>query len=92
MRRVFWHSLRGLSVVGAAACALWLVLLSMFLLSTGGTYSRTFEDGSVACGIPVFTREEWFWPAHQLFGAPLALLVAFWRTAAYSSGRVGMLE
>ena len=92
MRRAFWYSLKGVSVVGVAACALWLTLLSMFLLSTGGTYSRTFEDGSIACGIPVFTRGEWFWPAFQLFGAPLAVLVASWRAAAFCSGRIRMLQ
>lgn len=92
MRKTFWYSLKGVSVAGVAVCALWLVLLSIFLLSTGGTYSRTYEDGSIACGIPVFTREEWFWPAFQLFGVPLALLAASWRTVTYCSGQIRMLR
>ena len=92
MHRVLWYSLKGISVTVVTVCILWLILLSMFLLSTGGTYYRAFEDGSIACGIPVFTREEWFWPAFQLFGAPLAVLVASWRTVAYCSGRIKMLQ
>ena len=92
MLRVFWYSLKGISVTGVAVCMLWLVLVSVYLLSTGGTYSRTFEDGSIACGIPVFTREEWFRPVCRLFGAPLAVLVASLRTVAYCSGQIKMLQ
>ena len=80
------------SIACVAASALWLILLTVFLLGTGGTYSRAYDDGSIACGIPVFTREEWFWPAFQLFGAPLAVFAASLRTIAYCSSRLRMLS
>ena len=81
-----------LSIACIAISALWLVLLSIYVLSTGGTYSRTFADGSIACGISIFTKDEWFWPMFQLFGAPLTLLIAAWRTITYYSGQIKMLQ
>ena len=88
MRKAVLYSVMALSIICVAVSALWIALLSNFLLSTGGTYSRTYEDGGIACGIPVFTRDEWFWPAFQLFGVPLILLIASWRTIAYCSGQI----
>jgi hypothetical protein len=53
MRRAVLHITTALSFACLAVAALWLILVTLFLLSTGGTYSRTFADGSIACGIPV---------------------------------------
>lgn len=92
MHRVVWYSLKGVSIVGVCVFVLWLTLFSTFMLLTGGTYSRTYEDGSTACGIPIFTRQEWLWPAFQLLGVPIALLIAFWRTVSYCSGKIKMLQ
>jgi hypothetical protein len=86
------YSLMVFSIACAAVSALWPVLLTQLLLSSGGTYSRTYEDGSIACGIPVFDAENWFWPAFQLYGVPLALLAASWRTITYCSNRLKLLR
>jgi hypothetical protein len=60
----------------------------LFLLRSGGTYSQTFEGGSIACGIPVFPEGHQFWPAFSLFGAPAILLAACVRTVSYCSQRL----
>src|SRR6185295_15365699 len=68
-------------------CSVWLVLLSIYLIGTGGTYSRSFPDGTLACGRPIFTRDAWFWTGFQLFGVPLILMIASCRTIAYCRRR-----
>ena len=83
MRKPVFDVLLGLSILCIMLCSMWLVLVTMFLIGTGGTYSRTFPDGSMACGIPVFTRDDWFWRVFQLFGVPLILIIASWQTIAY---------
>ena len=90
MGRVTLHILMWVSAIAGLACAVWLVTVFLFLLQSGGTYSVTFEDGSIACGIPVFPEGQWFWPAFSLFGAPAVLLAACVRTVNYCSRRLGM--
>ena len=88
MSRVALYILLLASAITGLACAVWLVAVVLFLLRSGGTYSQTFEDGSIACGIPVFAEGRWFWPAFSLFGAPALLLAASIRTISYCSRRL----
>lgn len=88
MRRTALRVLTALSAICLAAATVWLLVVSHFLLSTGGTYSRTFPDGSIACGIRVFTSNDWFWPGFRLFGAPLAVIAASGRTIGYCLTRL----
>ena len=88
MGRVPLYILSWASGVLGLVCAVWLVAVALLLLRTGGTYSQSFEDGSLACGIPVFTEGGWFWPAFSLFGAPSILLAACVRTVEYCSRRL----
>lgn len=88
MSRMMTYTVMGLSVAAGAGAVLWLLAVSMFLLATGGTYSRSYDDGTLVCGIPMFTREGWLWPAFSLFGAPFVVLAASWRTVVYCSGRL----
>jgi hypothetical protein len=83
MSRLALQSLMLVSAIVGLICAVWLVTVSLFLWQTGGTYSVTLEDGSIACRVPVFPAGEWFWPAFSLFGAPAILLAACVRTAIY---------
>ena len=80
MRRLTLYSVISLSVVAGVGALLWLVVVSIYLIGTDATYSQMSEDGSLACRIPVFTKEEWFWPAFQLFVVPVIVLAASWRT------------
>ena len=88
MRKPVLYSLLIPSITCIVLCSTWLVMISLYFLSTGGTYSQTLSDGSMVCHIPVFTRDSWFWAAFQLFGAPLALIIASWRTIAYCRTKV----
>ena len=92
MSRVKLYIVIGLSVAAGAGAVLWMLAVSMFLLATGGTYSRMYEDGTLEWGIPVFTGEEWFRPAFSLFGAPLVVLAASWRTVAYCASWLKVLR
>ena len=83
MRKAILYGLLIPSIICLVLCLTWLVLFSISLIGTGGTYSRTFPDGSIACGIPIFPRDEWFWPLFQLFGVPVVLVIASWQTIAY---------
>lgn len=76
------------SAIAGLACGVWLVTISLLLLQSGGTYSATLEDGSIACRIPAFPEGRWFWPGFSLFGAPAILLMASVRTVVYSSRRL----
>ena len=88
MRRSVLHVLAALYAICLAAATIWLALVSLFLLATGGIYSRTFPDGSIACGIRVVTSDDWFWPAFRLFGAPLTVAAAARRTIGYCLARL----
>lgn len=90
MGRATLYILLLLSAITGVACAVWLVVVVLFLWRGGGTYSQTFEDGSIACGIQVFPEGKWFWPAYSLLGAPAMLLAACVRTIAYCSRRLSV--
>jgi hypothetical protein len=83
MRKPILYGLFIPSIICIVLCTTWLVLISNVLLATGGTYGYTTPDGDIVCGIPVFTQDDWSWPAFRLFGVPLVLIIASWRTIAY---------
>lgn len=87
MRSVILHIVRWLSISSALVCVLWLVAVSMSLLATGGTYSRSYPNGVIACQIPVFTEDYWFWPMFRLYGVPLFILLASMRTIGFCAER-----
>ena len=91
MRRTALYSVMSLSVVVGLGVLLWLVLVSIYLIGTDATYSQMYEDGSLQCRIPVFTKEEWFWPVFQLFVVPIIVLAVSWRTVTYCYGRIKMV-
>ncbi len=90
MGKVTLYIVTWVSAIACLACAVWLLIAFLFLLQTGGTYSATLEDGSIACGIPVIPEGQRFWPAFSLFGAPAVLLAACVRTVNYCSRRLGI--
>ncbi len=92
MGRVVLHILMWASAVAGLVCAVWLVAVLLLLWQSGGTYSATLEDGSIACRIPAFPEGRWFWPAFSLFGAPAVLLGACVRTVNYCSRRLGIAD
>jgi uncharacterized membrane protein YoaK (UPF0700 family) len=60
----------------ATASALWIVVVGFYFLLTGGTYGYATSDGTMVCGVPIFTSESWFQASLVLFGVPLAVFVA----------------
>jgi len=92
MRKPLLYGLLIPSITCIVLCSIWLVLFSTCLIASGGTYSRTLEDGSIACGIPIFDRDALFWAPFQLFGVPLILIGASWRTIAYCRQSLQLLR
>lgn len=76
MRNAVFYGLVIPSIVCIAVCSIWLVVVSIFMIGTGGTFSRSLPDGSIECGIPIFSTGEWLWPVFQLFGVPLIMMIA----------------
>ena len=76
MRRLWLSLAFGVAVITVAASALWVVTVGSYFLLTGGTFGYTTADGTMVCGIPVFTAESWPRVSFVLFGIPLAVCAA----------------
>ena len=74
MRQVSLLVLEGMCALCALVAGAWLVVVPLYLLSTGGTYGYA-EGDTMLCGIRVFTEDNWLQMALLLFGLPLALLI-----------------
>ena len=58
-----------------AASAVWIIVVGIYFLLTGGTFGYTTSDGTMVCQIPVFTSESWPQVSLVLFGIPLAVFI-----------------
>ena len=80
MRKIAWRLFYGFSVFGLIFSASWLLFSFIFLTKEAGTYTIYTDDGSIVCGIPIFTKANWVWLALQLFGVPLLIIAAALRS------------
>ena len=84
-QKLLFSTLYVASIMCAMLMVLWFVGVTLYLVDTGATYSYEFqaEDGSfgMACGVPIFTSENWLWRSFELFGVPTFVLLASLQTA-----------
>jgi len=79
-------------MISASVAAVWLLAIVVFIVTTGGKYFQTFESGSMACGIPIFTAENWIYASLQLFVIPMMILVVSIRLLRRYSRRLSFVS
>lgn len=73
MHKAITSLLLWISAIGILASICWLILIINYLYNTGATYSIDYGQGTMVCGIPIFTQETWLSASLFLFGIPIGV-------------------